>query len=148
MGLLDAYQDPALKVDLAMSAEQVTAQEVERLQAAVAMAAVAASIPRRISDASREELALDKRRSRRVLHPLRQCLAGWGGAEVPADAEAKRLGAQVDWPYWWEEHQVILKYRLRYVATWSKKTGNLRFGKSAVVKLSQELEWLAYALRD
>lgn len=148
MGLLDTHYDPALEVDLAASAEAVEQGQVERLEAELASAAYAAAFPRRLSDASREELALDKRRSRRVAHVLRQSLLGWGGKERVADAEEQSAGAQVDWPLWQEEYRSTLLAELRRVSTWAKKTDNLRFGKSAVTRLQQELEWVDYAMRD
>lgn len=147
MGLLEGHWDPGLTVDVSESLEDITKQEVERLQTACAMVLVATQQPRR-TDGNREELALDKKRSRRILHPLRQSLVAWGGKErAPTEAD-KRAGAQVDWPVWLEEQEAWLQARLRYVATWAKASGNLRFGKSAVVRLTQELEWLRYALRD
>lgn len=148
MRLLDTFQDPGLEVDLTVTPEDVSAAEVGRLQSAVAVVAVTAAIPRRLSDANREELALDKRRARRVLHVQRQSLVAWGGEEREADAEERIAGAQMVWELWQESHQVAVQARLRQIATWAKKTGHLRFGKSAVVKLSQELEWMEYALRD
>lgn len=148
MRLLDRHFDPALDVDLALGAEALTATEVTRLQGELAIARVAAAFPRRLSEATREELALDKKRSRRVAHALDQSLRAWGGSEREPTEEEQRAGAQVDWPAWWEEREPLIAARLRYVTTWAKKSGNLRFGKTAVVRLSQEVEWLSYALRD
>lgn len=148
MALLDTYHDPGLEVDLAQTPEQLAAAEVERLQSACAVLAVTAAIPRRLSDATSAELALDKRRARRCLHVERQCLAAWGGAEREPTDEERRAGAQLRWELWSESAQSVLQARLRYFATWSKKTGQLRFGKSAIVRLSQEADWLGYALRD
>lgn len=146
--LLDPYQDPALVVDLALPLEEVAAAEVERLQAACAVVYVTSQMPRRLGSVTREDLALDKRRARRVLHAERQALVSWGGKErEPTEAE-RIAGAQMVWDLWHEEANLVITSRLRYIATWAKATGNLRFGKSAVVRLSQELDWLSYALRD
>jgi hypothetical protein len=146
--LIDQYWDPALKVDKKMTPEAIAVTEIERLQGELAAAVVAANFPRRLGDASRGELALDKRRSRRVGHALRQSLSAWGGAERTATEPEFRTGAQIDWPGWLEQHQTELHGRLRFVASWAKLTTNLKFGKSAVVRLSQEHAWLIYAMRD
>lgn len=146
--LLDPYHDPALDVDLTVSVEDLAAHEQARLAACVATVAVTGAMPRRLSNATRDELALDKKRARRVLHVLRQSLAAWGGTEREPTGEERSAGAQLDWQPWCEAHQVEVQARLKYVATWGKKTGNLRFAKTAVVRLKQELEWMAYALRD
>lgn len=148
MGLLDAYQDPGLEIDLKLSQEKIAGIEVARLQAALAVVTITGQIPRRLSEGSREELALDKRRARRVAHVLRQSLLAWGGTERPASDEERIAGAQLDWPAWAEQQGTELSARIRYVATWAKKTSNLRFGKTAIVRLVQEVDWMEYALRD
>jgi hypothetical protein len=146
--LLDRHYDPAIDVDLTLSAEALTAREVARLQSELALARVAASFPRRLSEGTRDELALDKKRSRRVAHALEQSLRAWKGKPRDANEEERRAGAQVRWPDWAELHGVAVNTELRTVSTWAKATTNLRFGRSAVVRLEQELDWVAYALRD
>lgn len=146
--LLDEYYDPAVEVDTAMTEEEKVRQATKRLESDLAVARVAAGIPRRVNEGTREELALDKRRSRRIAHALSQCLLIWGGKEREPTKEEQQAGAQVDWPRWLEERRPLMLAELRQVATWAKKTDNLRFGKSAVVRLKQELEWLEYAMRD
>lgn len=148
MGLLESYHDPGLEVDLTVSLESVVAAEQARLSAACAILAVTAAIPRRLSDASREELALDKKRARRVLHVERQALAAWDGKEREPTADERSAGAQLSWELWPETTRTLISTRTRYIATWAKRTGNLRFGKSAIVRLTQEASWLDYALRD
>lgn len=148
MAFLDSYWDPAIEVDLSLDVDKVALEERERLARMHAVAVVASQIPRRLSDATRDELAMDKKRSRRIAHALAQSLTAWAGVVEPPTDEDRRNGAQIDWEPWWEEHCAWLEHRLRYVASWAKATGNLRFGKSAVVKLSQELAWLKYAMRD
>lgn len=148
MRFLDRYFDPVLDVDVSVSEESIVAEEIERLQRMTAEAMVACQIPRRLSDASREELALDKKRSRRIAHVLRQNLAGWGGALIDPSLEQRQAGAQVHWESWWGDHQPWLEARMRLVASWAKKSGNLSVGKKLLTRLSNELEWLKYALRD
>ena len=148
MGLLDTYQDPGLDIDLTLSIEDIVELEVERLQSDVATILVTSEIPRRLPDANREELALDKKRARRVLHVQRQSLAAWGGTEREPEGDERIIGAQLVWQEWAENHGFVVSSRIRYVATWAKKTSNLRFGKTAIVRLTQEVDWMAYALRD
>lgn len=147
MALLDTFMDPALEIDLSFSLEDATAQEIDRLQTAAATIVSALAVPRRLGDVTREELSLDKKRARRVLHPLRQCLGAWGGKERDPLPEEQSAGAQIRWDVWYEEHCVLVAGRRLYLATWAKRTGQLSFGKSAVVRLSQELSWLEYAMR-
>lgn len=148
MGLLEQHYDPALEIDVSVSIEVVTQTELERLCHAWAVVFSAKSVPRRISDATREELALDKKRARRLLHPITQSISAWGGVSREATPEEVSAGAQVHWSLWYEEHTVLVVARRLYLATWAKRTGQLRFGKSAVVRLTQELDWLEYAMRD
>lgn len=148
MALLDPYQDPTLEIDLTADEAFIVNAEVVRLQEAVGIIGFALEVPRRLSDATREELALDKKRCRRVLHPLRQCLAIWGGTPREPTSDERSMGAQLDWTFWQETHTLVTTRQTFWIATWAKRTGHLRFGKSAVVRLTQELEWLEYALRD
>lgn len=148
MAFLDTFYDPALEVDTKMLSDEVVLRAVARLQRWVAIAGVAAEHPRRLSDATREELAIDKKRSRRIKHALAQSLKGWGGEPRNPTDDERVAGAQVDWPRCYEEWETELLGILRYTATWAKKTPNIRFGKTAIVRLAQEREWLRYAMRD
>lgn len=149
MAFLDDYFDPQMEVDLSIPPEAVSTAEVERLLVTYAMARVAASIPRRIDSVERELLALDKKRSRRLAHAAGQSVQLWEGRLPASDEELghQREGAQVVWEEWWELRRTELAARQREVATWAKRTGHLRFGRSAVQRLTTELEWFAYAMR-
>lgn len=145
---LDSRFDPGLAVDLADTPESLAAQEIDRLQSKCAVVSIAGQIPRRIGKASGEELALDKLRCRRVLHVCRQSLKSWGGEErLPSDEEQIE-GAQLLWEQWADAYTSEVEARIRYFATWGKRTGETSVAKSAVVRLDQELRWLRYALRD
>ena len=146
--LLDAYQDPALEIDLALTEEGAATAEIERLQEAVAILQGCLAVPRRLSDATREELALDKKRTRRALHVVMQSLLVWGGMPRDPTSDEKVAGAQLNWGYWHESHRTVATRHLTHLATWGKRAGHLRFAKSAVVRITQELDWLEYALRD
>lgn len=152
--LLTDLQDPALEIPADTTTESIAKEEVERLARLTAVAATSVSIPRRLgADASPEELAIDKRRGRRVTHALAQCLGAWNGGpfgDLPETEAIRQDAAIMLWDRWWEEHQVWLGNRLCFIATWAKKTenGDERWAKSAVVKLTNEQRWVSYALRE
>lgn len=148
---LDQFFDVALEIDPELTIDQIAGVERERLADQVAMASVAKQIPRRLSEGTRDELALDKVRSRRIEHALRQSFISWSGGVIPLGdptVEQRQRGAQVDWPLWWAEHEPWLQARIRYIATWAKKSSHLLVGKEAIVRLSNELSWLEYAMRS
>ena len=149
MKYLDQYFDPTLEVDLSLTPELLAASEVARLQDLYCIAGVAAGIPRRLSEATREELALDKKRSRRITHVFSQCISAWTELKVlEPSPEQRQRGAQINWADWWPEHEAWLKARQRYVGTWARKTSQSRVGRSIIVRLDNELGWLRYAMRE
>lgn len=145
---LSQYLDPELKVDANLYAEQIANEEIARLNKLLAVSQTCVTIPRRLGgDATDDELAADKKRCKRIAHVAEQCIISWGG-KVKPNGDVAREAAQVNWSRWWEDHQVILNNRLRYVATWAVKTeGDQKWAKGAIVKLMNELRWLQYALR-
>ena len=148
---LSRWYDAGLEIPPDLSEEVVTGDEIGRLTKHLAVVIYAASISRRLGgDASDEEMALDKKRGRRTAHALSQSLRGWAG-RVPtlkADDEIRRLGAQMDWIKFREEHAADVLLRLRTISTWAMQTDNEKFGKTAAVKYQNELGWVGYALRD
>lgn len=149
MRFLDAYFDPAFEVDPEVLPDTLVDEERDRLLDRFLVAQCASQIPRRLSDASREELALDKKRSRRVAHVLRKSLIAWGGElEREPTTEERQRGAQIDWPEWWADHEPWLVDRRKLYAAWAKRSSHLKFGKECIVRISNELEWLRYAMRD
>lgn len=146
---LDTYFDPSIAVDLSMTPEVRDAIELDRALADWSRASIAAAIPRRLADADRAQLALDKKRSRRLAHVAAQSIGLWGG-KVPhePDATLTREGAQVLWDQWYEERDAFLAARMTYAATWAKKTSNLKYGKQALQRFLSEREWYKYAMRD
>lgn len=145
---LDERYDPALVIDPDLIADKIVSEEIDRLQTVCGVVSTTLLLPRRLSEASPAELVLDKKRARRVLHVARKCLASWGGEEREATDEEKIKGAQLDWLLWFEDVLPKLERKVRYLATWGKKTQELKFAKSAVVKLEQEISWLRYAMRE
>jgi hypothetical protein len=146
---LDTYYNPDLEIDKSMTPEVRDKIEIDRCLADWSRAALAAAIPRRVENGTREELALDKKRSRRMQHVAAQCIGMWGGdiPTEPDDALAKE-GAQVLWVPWWEERDALLLTRMTYAATWAKKTNQLQYGKSALQHFINERDWYRYAIRS
>lgn len=148
---LARHHDPALDLDGVGPREELERGEVARLERALAVVIYAGSIPRRIGgEVSDEELALDKKRARRTGHALNQALRGWKKTRVNLEMspEVKAEGAVIDWQRWGEAHLTELRNRLACLATWAIRNGEESWGKQAVVKLENEINWVEYALRD
>jgi hypothetical protein len=144
------YIDLELKVRPDDSAVTLAAAEIERINKLFNIAKAAQTIPRRLgTEASSLELMIDKQRARRVEHTAKQLLRDWKAQ--PAELEVVREAAVVDWMRWWADHRVFLINRQAYIATWCHKygddNGDIRWCKSAIVRLNNEVKWLTYALR-
>lgn len=146
---LPSRADPKLDVSEIPSRESLELAQVERLVSALAIIHVAGTIPRRLAEATPEELALDKKRARRVSHALAQSLAGWTKKwDLPDSGQIRQDGAQLNWETWAERHLTDIHEQIRLVATFGVFRDEERWGKSAVVKLENELRWVEYSLRD
>lgn len=148
---LGGFYDADLEAPADLSAEVITGDEIGRLSSALAIVLVATSLPRRLGgDASDADLALDKRRGRRVGHALSQSLRSWAGKlpTLEMTNDVRKTGAQLDWARFREEHATQVMTRLRLIATWGIRSGNQDYAKSACVRLQNELSWVEYALRD
>lgn len=147
---LSRYFDPALTPPKVSSREELEQREVDRLTRALAVVIMAGSIPRRLGgDASDDELAKDKKRARRAGHALSQALKGWSKKyDLPLDDKIRMEGAQIKWDDWLTVHVTKIQDELRCLATWAVLNNEERWGRSAVVNLENEINWLTYALRD
>lgn len=148
---LEQHFDPALKLPVVESREQLEEAERERLRRALAIVLIAGSIPRRLGgDATDEDLAIDRKRARRAAHTLSQSLKAWQKKRVqlPDDRDVRSVGAQLVWETFLEQHCAELKRRIALISTWAIHNGEERWGRSAIVKLTNELNWITYALRD
>jgi hypothetical protein len=148
---LASYIDPGLAIDTTLTKEDIVKEEVDRLSRLYTIANVAADIPRRIGgEATREELAKDKSRCRRVAHVAFQCARSWSNRKTVTLADdVGQEAAQVVWARWYEEHRVFLHTRLNYIASWAYATGvSDKWTKKAIVRLNNEVRWLEYAMRD
>ena len=153
MSYLAQWVDPALEVSAEESVDKIVKEELERLLRLNAIATAAGQIPRRLGqDASSPELAVDKKRSRRIAHVALQLASAWSGKDpnkLKVKYDAAQDAAVVNWNLWWEEHRVWLINRQRYIATWaSRQEDQARWCKSAMVRLNNETQWFEYALRD
>lgn len=150
---LARHFDPAL-TDLGEgfgSREELEAHQVERIKRALSVVIICGSIPRRLgADASPEELSLDKKRARRAAHALKQSLHSWKKrpGELPLTDEVRMDGAQLQWKSWIEAHDTNIANQLRIVSTYAITNGEEDWGKSAVVRLENESNWINYAFRD
>lgn len=145
---LAQWYDPGQKLREGDNPETITREERERLTKLLEVCRMAQRIPRRVgNDATSDELALDRKTAKRIAHVAEQCLSAWGGP-LALVGDVNREAAQVKWRRWWDDHQVWLTNRTKYVATWGEFHGETRWAKSAVVRLANERRWLEYALRE
>lgn len=150
-GWLGRYFDAGLDIPDDLTSEVITADEIDRLAQTLAIVFHASTMKRRLGiDATREDLALDKRRARRTAWALKQALMGWTGKlpSIRTSEEIDRAGAQIVWTQFKADHSARLQGRLAIVATWAMLHDEVLFGNKAVVKLNNELNWVSYALRD
>lgn len=139
---LQYYQDPSLPVGDEPPAAIVEAEAL-RLNRLIAVASAAVAIPRRLgADASREELALDKKYSRQVCW-LAATHLKWMQHEFELSAvdtdEVRSAGAQLSWPDWAAAHKLDLEERLVYISTWAIRKDHLKTGNKLVNLLEREL---------
>ena len=151
MNYLARHYDPELDVSAIGSREEVELRQVERISRALSVVILAGTTPRRLGgDATDDELALDKKRARRAGHALGQSLKQWTKRrqQLPLDDKVRMEGAQISWEVWSSTHVNALEKELRCAATYALRSDEERWGKSAVVRLENELKWLQIALRD
>jgi hypothetical protein len=150
-GYLAQYYDTGLVLPEILDRQIISNQEIERLTRAVSIVTITRTVPRRLGgDASQEELALDKKRSRRMLHALMQSLSSWGSRnqKFPLDDEIRLIGVHLNWETFKPAHLVTIQNRMTYVATYSIRMEDTKWGRSAVMRLENEYKWVSYALRD
>lgn len=146
MSMLAGLYDPEVDIATGETKATITKAEVDRLNRLLSIAATAQELPRRLgADASDEELAADVTRCKRVGHVASQLLAAWGGKKTPVNV--KQEAATVLWGIWWADHNIWLRNRKVYIASWAMSGGDERWAKTAIVRLTNEERWLEYALR-
>lgn len=140
------------------SPDSIEAQELPRLMADAMMALAAVGHPRRLGgDASREELARDKRISRKIANAYLVVLRFYGAGRgdwrelikrAAQDDEARVAGAQVRWVDWVPERLRWLEQRIGRVAAYALKRDEMTWGNHAVFRLERERELLDLAARE
>jgi hypothetical protein len=147
----EPWYDQGLAIPAGLTIELLTANELVRLTQAISIVLVAHSIPRRLGGgATSEELALDKRRCRRVAHALTQSYRGWDkDTEIKPykDEIVSQRGAQLDWATFSAEHLVEMQTRARLIVTWAVNTGEHRWGRKSANHFVNEQRWFVNAMR-
>jgi hypothetical protein len=149
-GYLENWYDSGIALPSYLDRKIITDHEIERLTRVFSIVRITGSIVGRLGpDAGAEELALDKRRSRRVSHALEQSLRGWQvrKPKVQMTEEIRLTAIHLNWEAFGPAHLTSIEGRLRLVATWAMRTDDTRWGRTAVVKLENEYKWCEYALR-
>lgn len=148
---LGRFYDPALELPDYLDRRVITERELDRIQRAFSIVWITSQIPRRLGgDAGRDELALDKKRAKRVMHALVQSYKGWQTRE-PKRLESEEIriaGANLQWEAFGPAHHTSVLARMRLVATYAIKADDHKWGRSAVTRLENEIRWVSYALRD
>lgn len=141
--------DEKLKLPKDLTYEDVRADEVARLQELFSLGTLAAAHPRRLGgDASREELARDKRVSRRMAHVAVLCLRNWGEAPGEPDPSLTPRAAQMDWDKWTEQRIAWLNTRVVYLVTWaSRLEGASKLVNQLEHRIAMEVSALRFAMR-
>jgi len=148
---LEQYYDAGLELPSSLSVTSLVDRETTRISRALTLVIVAGAIPRRLgSEASDDELVLDKKRSKRVGWALTQAHSGWSKKQpkIQITSELEQEGTQLEWIYFIPEQMTQVMSELRLIATWAIQNEENRWGRTAVVNLENELRWIQYAMRD
>lgn len=148
---LQRFFDPALEPPAVESSESLENHQIDRLARSQSVVILAGAIPRRLgAEATDIELALDRKRAKRMAHALGQSLKGWTKKNVPLPLtdELRMEGAQVVWESWASDHLVAIQAELRTLATWAVLHEQEKWGRSCVVRLENERNWVEHAMRD
>lgn len=147
---IERWADPALEPDFEWTPVNEQIAQLLRLENDYRVVEYCKGMKRRLGqDASREELAVDKKIARRALARLRQSYINQGGnaahlEQTKFTEEQKRQGAQMDWDTWWLNHVYEMREALRRIATNGKATSHIQ----ATNKLLARIEWELHQLSD
>jgi hypothetical protein len=158
MGWLEGHCDPGMDLGEAATAwdPEAYAQKVtEEVIAEAAKLYVASVMPRRLGgQATRNELAADKRLARRLGWVMNQAVLAWGGSgyldkiRVESQSEEARVsGAQVDLQTWHEERSAKVRRERQFVASVCLHHGLRQLGNRFVQRYTSELGQIRWALR-
>jgi len=147
---LTRYFDPGLDT-IKTSIKELESAQLLRLDRALVVVIHAGSIPRRLGgEATDQDLAIDRKRARRMAWAIKQSKTGWSkrNGKMPEDPELRIEGAQLIWPEWYAAYTTTLASEATAAITWAVRNDEQRWGRSAVVKFDNELNWVSYAMRD
>ena len=150
-GCIEAYYDDGIFLPDGISRETLESSEGERINRFLAIITVTGSVPRRLGgEATDQELSLDKKRSRRVCHVLRQTLLYWEqeSEEIEPNEDMRREGIQLEWLSFASDYVLKLDTSRRRIATWAIQNDEEAWGAAAIRRLEAELHWMEHALRD
>lgn len=151
---LNRWDDPGYDPPSDWDPDLYAEQQAKRLVALACMAAEASNVKHRLGpDASREELAADKKRSKRMYSSFSQFARQWGAddddfaAHQAQNAEDIKIkGAQVDWEKFQSNNKSFIQNELRQVATTCIRNGTLKLGNSFCNRLLNEVNVVANVL--
>lgn len=146
---LTRYFDPNLEIPKKTTTKDLEAAQVARLSRSLVVVEHTGEVARRLEEATAEDQAIDRKRAKRVAHAIRQSLAGWQkNAKLPSGEALRLEGAQLVWDSWMQAYLVSLNNEAKRIATWAILNEEQKWGRSAIVKIDNEMNWISYAMRD
>lgn len=146
---LDQWNDPGIKVDMGWSPETTAEQHAQRCMHMSLVAMQAQAMSRRLGgDASREEIAQDVKRARKLKNLYRQFAnqhgieghhEAWFESQTTAQLkELRQEAAQIDWVKYIQNTTATLNDELRFIATTGLKTGHIQAANSLCNRILNE----------
>lgn len=141
------------------SATDIARFEARRLIRVAQVAELCERHRRRLgAHASREEIAWDKKVSRRIAHMALTLARGWASetddgkpaylkAGTKEFVELQSIAATIDWKEYKEDAVLTLMMSIGKVDTWSKEHGVPKFGNRAISRYNVEIDRTIQALR-
>lgn len=130
----------------------IAIEQFYRLSATVQAAEMSLNMSRRLGgDATREELAADKRSARRVAHYCRQFAGAWL-TEVPDTAippvpknhrmhkSIRKLASVVEWDAFADALESELLDQCRLIVSWAYENDDKKFANRAASRLLKEID--------
>jgi hypothetical protein len=135
---LQPWFDPGLTV-AELNPDEIALAERERLLVWAVTAQAASTMKRRLGpDATREEIATDKKISRKIAFFTLNLAHRWGESahEIPRNINA--IAAQVNWEWWLEDKIATSNERKQWIATWAIRFGYKKDGRIFLSRLKEE----------
>jgi hypothetical protein len=133
------------------TAEQLIILDQAELQVLIRICDGVLAMRRRLGgDATSDELAIDKKRAKRLAHCWRTSLRAWGAQESSSDVleqEIRQRAATVHWEDLAAARRQYLLSRFPLYATMAIDLEEEQWGYHIITILKNELRWLDYAMR-